>query len=71
MLSFDAACFIKVFVNEIDKSIKSLNHQAQLSNTQKTWLSFCLTGILVSYSNFGVNKKNAVNCLIFDRHSSP
>jgi hypothetical protein len=25
----------------------------------------------VSYSNFGVNKKNAVNCLIFDRHSSP
>ena len=48
MLSFDAACFIKVFVNEIDKSIKSLNHQAKLSNAQKTWLSFCLTGILLT-----------------------
>ena len=47
MLSNDAACFIKAFVDELDESLKSLNRQTKLSNAQKTWLGFCLTGILL------------------------
>ena len=48
MLSNDAACFIKSFVEELNESLKSLNFQATLSYAQKTWLSFCLTGILLT-----------------------
>jgi len=48
MLSNDAACFVKTFVNDLNKSLEYLDQQAQLTALQKKWLSFCLTGILLT-----------------------
>jgi len=42
--------FIKDYVELLSKEMKSLHVEYRMTNTQKLWLSFCLTGILLTNS---------------------
>lgn len=46
MLMNEPASFIKSYLEEVNRSIKELNPEAQLTRCQKAWLGFCLTGML-------------------------
>ena len=48
MLSTEAAIFIKIFIDDLNNSLKSLKPDAQLTTLQKKWFGFCLTGILLT-----------------------
>ncbi len=50
MLMEEPAVFIKNFINDLDKALGGLKPNAKLSRTQKVWLGFCLTGILLMNS---------------------
>ena len=48
MLLTDDAAFIKSFIGKLNESLKTLRPDAQLTRLQTQWLSFCLTGILLT-----------------------
>jgi len=50
MLMGESAAFIKNFINDLDTALGELKSNAKLSGTQKVWLGFCLTGILLMNS---------------------
>jgi len=43
----ESASFIKKYVTDLDESLEQYQPNARLTFTQKAWLSFCLTGILM------------------------
>jgi hypothetical protein len=47
MILTESASFITNYIETLNESLKSIKPEAQLTLTQKTWLSFCLTGILM------------------------
>ncbi|MBF0234670.1 MAG: transposase, partial [Desulfamplus sp.] len=59
LLTGDAA-FIKTFIENLNESLKTLRSDAQLTRLQTQWLSFCLTGILLT---------NGINWTKFNRCS--
>ena len=50
MLMSEPAHFIKTFVDELDAALGKLKANAKLTALQKSWLGFCLTGILLTNS---------------------
>ena len=59
MLEFDVfqqhvesepARFIKTFVDDLDAALGKLKPNAKLTQLQKIWLGFCLTGMLLTNS---------------------
>jgi hypothetical protein len=56
MLMNEPTSFIKSFVEQVNQSIIELHSEAQLSRSQRAWLGFCLTGMLlvkgVSWAKF-------------------
>ena len=50
MLMGEPATFIKNFINDLDTALGELKTNAKLSQSQKMWLGFCLTGILLMNS---------------------
>ncbi|MCK4493800.1 MAG: transposase, partial [Methylococcales bacterium] len=46
----EPATFIKNFINDLDTALGELKRNAKLSRTQKVWLGFCLTGMLLMNS---------------------
>jgi hypothetical protein len=48
MLSKDAFPFIKDFLNKINEGLISIDPKYKLSFIQKSWLAFCIVGILVT-----------------------
>jgi hypothetical protein len=40
--------FVREFVDELDRGIQEIKPNHKLSKIQRWWLSFCLTGILLS-----------------------
>ena len=50
MLMSESAPFIKTFVTDIDIALGKLKPSAKLTQIQKRWLGFCLTGILLTNS---------------------
>ncbi len=50
MLMGEPASFIKNFINDLDTALGELKSNAKLSRTQKVWLGFCLTGMLLMNS---------------------
>jgi hypothetical protein len=50
MLMNEPAQFIKNFVTDLDAALGKLKSTANLTSLQKTWLGFCLTGILLTNS---------------------
>ena len=50
MLMGEPATFIKNFINDLDTALGGLKTNAKLSQSQKIWLGFCLTGILLMNS---------------------
>ena len=50
MLMGEPARFIKVFLHDLDAALGALKPNAKLSRTQKAWLGFCLTGMLLMNS---------------------
>ncbi len=50
MLINEPASFIKIFVENLNDSLKHLKPEAALTRLQRQWLSFCLTGILLTNS---------------------
>ena len=40
--------FVRDFVGELDRGIQEIQPNRKLSKIQRWWLSFCLTGILLS-----------------------
>ena len=58
MLIKTSASFIKEFIDSLDEALQELKPNAKLTATQKTWLGFCLMGILML---------NAVNWAKFER----
>jgi ribosomal protein L25 (general stress protein Ctc) len=50
MLMGEPATFIKNFIQDLDAALGELKSNAKLSGTQKIWLGFCLTGILLMNS---------------------
>jgi SRSO17 transposase len=50
MLMGEPASFIKNFINDLDRALGGLKSNAKLSRTQKVWLGFCLTGMLLMNS---------------------
>ena len=58
MLINKPVSFIKEFIDSLDEALKELNPNAKLTATQKTWLGFCLMGLLML---------NAVNWAKFER----
>ena len=45
---FNALHFVVIYVNDLVGQLKLLNAEANLSRTQKLWLSFVLSAIIVS-----------------------
>ena len=60
MLLSEPAEFVLSFISNIDEEITKLKPNAKLTKTQKAWLAFCLTGIIVV---------NAMNWSKFERAS--
>jgi hypothetical protein len=58
MLIKTSASFVKEFIDSLDEALQELQPNAKLTATQKTWLGFCLMGILML---------NAVNWAKFER----
>ncbi len=58
MLIKKPVSFIKEFIESLDEALKGLKPNAKLTASQKTWLGFCLMGILML---------NAVNWAKFER----
>jgi len=50
MLINEPASFIETFVENLNDSLKSARPEAALTTSQRRWLSFCLTGILLTNS---------------------
>jgi hypothetical protein len=50
MLMGEPAHFIKNFIHDLDTALGILKPNAKLSRTQKAWLGFCLTGMLLMNS---------------------
>ena len=46
----EPAHFIKTFVTDLDVALGKLKSNARLTHLQKTWLGFCLTGMLLTNS---------------------
>ena len=53
MLMSEPAHFIKTFVDDLDAALGKLKANAKLTALQKSWLGFCLTGILLTNSVLG------------------
>ena len=47
MILTKPALFIKQYIDELNNSLEQYQSGASLTFAQKTWLSFCLTGILM------------------------
>jgi len=60
MLLTGDATFIKTFIEDLSESLKTLHPDVHLTRLQKQWLSFCLTGILIT---------NGINWTKFQRCS--
>jgi hypothetical protein len=50
MLMSEPASFIKTFVADLDTALGKLKPNAKLTQLQKIWLGFCLTGMLLTNS---------------------
>jgi len=50
MLMSEPASFIKTFVADLDAALGKLKPNAKLTQLQKIWLGFCLTGMLLTNS---------------------
>jgi hypothetical protein len=50
MLMYEPAHFIKTFVTDIDAGLCKLKPNAKLTQLQRFWLGFCLTGMLLTNS---------------------
>lgn len=50
MMIENPASFIKMFIENLNKSLNSFNSNIQLTKVQKKWLAICLTGILLTNS---------------------
>jgi len=50
MLMGEPATFIKNFIHDLDAALAELKRNAKLSGSQKVWLGFCLTGMLLMNS---------------------
>ena len=50
MLMHEPAHFIKTFVTDLDAALGKLKPNAKLTQQQRFWLSFCLTGMLMTNS---------------------
>jgi len=50
MLMGEPAHFIKNFLHDLNEALGTLKPNAKLSRTQKAWLGFCLTGMLLMNS---------------------
>jgi hypothetical protein len=50
MLMHEPAHFIKTFVTDLDAALGKLKRNAKLTQLQKIWLGFCLTGMLLTNS---------------------
>jgi hypothetical protein len=50
MLISEPAHFIKIFVTDLDAALGKLKSNAKLTQLQKIWLGFCLTGMLLTNS---------------------
>jgi hypothetical protein len=50
MLMHEPAHFIKTFVTDLDAAVGKLKRNAKLTQLQKIWLGFCLTGMLLTNS---------------------
>ena len=48
MLMSEPAQFIKIFVADLDIALSEFKANAKLTQTQKFWLGFCLTAILLT-----------------------
>jgi len=62
MILTKSAPFIKQYIEDLNNSLEQYQPGAGLTFTQKAWLSFCLTGILMV---------NAVCWTKFERASLP
>lgn len=58
---FNALHFVVIYVNDLVGQLKLLNAEADLSRTQKLWLSFVLSAIIVS---------NGICWSVFERMSN-
>ncbi len=47
---YEPAHFIKSFVTDLDAALEKRKSNARLTHLQKTWLGFCLTGMLLTNS---------------------
>ena len=47
MIIAEPAHFIKSFINDLNEALKTLKPSSGLTGTQRTWLGFCLMGILL------------------------
>ena len=47
MIITESASFIKRYIEDLNNSLERYQPGARLTFTQKTWLNFCLTGILM------------------------
>lgn len=50
MLMYEPTPFIKTFVTDLDTALGKLKPNAKLTQLQKIWLGFCLTGMLLTNS---------------------
>jgi hypothetical protein len=50
MLMYEPAQFIKIFVTDLDAALGTLKPNAKLTQLQRFWLGFCLTGMLLTNS---------------------
>jgi hypothetical protein len=50
MLMSEPARFIKTFVDDLDAALVKLKPNAKLTQLQRIWLGFCLTGVLLTNS---------------------
>ncbi len=60
MLVKNSLSFIRIFIEQLDSSLKYLDPSYGLSRKQKVWLSFCLLGLIVT---------NSLNWKQFERSS--
>ena len=47
---YEPAHFIKTFVDDLDVALGKLKPNAKLTQLQRIWLGFCLTGVLLTNS---------------------
>ena len=45
---FNALCFVVIYINDLAEQLRLLNSESKLSKTQKAWLSFVISAIIVS-----------------------